>query len=73
MGWFGPRGLATVLFALLVVADLDELDRGEEILAIAVVAVGLSALLHGMSAAPAARWFGRRAPSPEPRRQQPLL
>jgi NhaP-type Na+/H+ or K+/H+ antiporter len=61
MGWFGPRGLATVLFALLVVADLDELDRGEEILAIAVVAVGMSALLHGMSAAPAARWFGRRS------------
>jgi len=61
MGWFGPRGLATVLFALLVVADLDELARGEEILTIAVVAVGMSALLHGMSAAPAARWFGRRA------------
>ncbi len=60
MGWFGPRGLATVLFALLVVADLDELERGEEILTIAVVAVGISALLHGMTAAPGARWFGRR-------------
>jgi len=62
LGWFGPRGLATVLFALLVVADIDGLARGEEILAIAVVAVGISALLHGMSAAPAARWFGRRTP-----------
>ena len=60
MGWFGPRGLATVLFALLVVADLGELARGEEILAIAVVAVGTSALLHGMTAAPGARWFGHK-------------
>ncbi len=63
MGWFGPRGLATVLFALLVVADLGELERGEEILTIAVVAVGMSALLHGMTAAPGARWFGRRQES----------
>ncbi len=60
MGWFGPRGLATVLFALLVVADLGNLERGEEILTIAVVSVGASALLHDMTAAPGARWLGRR-------------
>ena len=58
MGWFGPRGLATVLFALLVVGELDLLVRGEEILTIASVAVGISALLHGITAAPAARRFG---------------
>ncbi|MGI9509482.1 MAG: cation:proton antiporter [Geminicoccaceae bacterium] len=59
MGWFGPRGLATVLFALLVVGDLEALVRGEEILTIAAMAVGLSALLHGVTAAPAARRFGK--------------
>lgn len=58
MGWFGPRGLATVLFALLVVGDLEALVRGEEIVTIAATAVGLSALLHGITAAPAARRFG---------------
>lgn len=60
MGWFGPRGLATALFALLVISDFDRLTRGEEILSIAVLAVLLSAVLHGVSAAPAARWFGAR-------------
>jgi len=58
MGWFGPRGLATVLFALLVVGEFEALVRGEEILTIAAMAVGLSALLHGITAAPAAKRFG---------------
>jgi len=58
LGWFGPRGLATVLFALLVVGQLDALKHGDEILTIAAIAVALSAVLHGVSAAPGARWYG---------------
>jgi len=69
MGWFGPRGLATVLFALLVIGDLDALARGDEILAIAILTLAISTLLHGMSASPAARWFGRRAQPPPPDRR----
>jgi NhaP-type Na+/H+ or K+/H+ antiporter len=60
MGWFGPRGLATVLFALLIISQLDTLAKGEEILTIASVAVALSALLHGVTAGPAATRFGMR-------------
>ncbi|QBY02737.1 sodium:proton antiporter [Rhodophyticola sp. CCM32] len=59
MGWFGPRGLATALFALLVLHDFDGLTHGDEILLIAFTAVLISAVLHGVSAAPAARWIGR--------------
>ncbi|MEO0542989.1 MAG: cation:proton antiporter [Pseudomonadota bacterium] len=55
-GWFGPRGLATALFALLVVDQLDH-ALGEEILFIAVNAVWISALLHGLTAAPGARLY----------------
>jgi NhaP-type Na+/H+ or K+/H+ antiporter len=58
LGWFGPRGLATVLFALLVVGQLGALKHGDEILTIAAIAVVLSAVLHGVSAAPGARWYG---------------
>lgn len=58
LGWFGPRGLATVLFALLVVGQLGALRHGDEILTISATAVALSALLHGASAAPGARWYG---------------
>ncbi|MBR27413.1 MAG: sodium:potassium antiporter [Rhodobacteraceae bacterium] len=57
LGWFGPRGLATALFALLAL-DRGALVHGEAILALAAVAVAVSALLHGATAAPAARLFG---------------
>ncbi|WP_299368705.1 cation:proton antiporter [uncultured Tateyamaria sp.] len=58
-GWFGPRGLATALFALLVVDQIVH-DFAEPILHLAVNAVWISALLHGLTAAPAARWYGSR-------------
>lgn len=57
-GWFGPRGLATALFALMVVEKISG-DYGETILHIAVNTVWISALLHGVTAAPAARAFAR--------------
>ncbi|WP_150522519.1 cation:proton antiporter [Roseibium sediminis] len=66
-GWFGPRGLATALFALLIVERIDP-DLGETILNFAINTVWISAILHGVSAVPAARWYagviaGRRDPA----------
>ncbi|MEM8573191.1 MAG: sodium:proton antiporter [Pseudomonadota bacterium] len=58
-GWFGPRGLATALFALLVLNAFDLLKMRDEILAIAAIAVLLSSVLHGLTAAPAARLFDK--------------
>lgn len=58
-GWFGPRGLATALFALLVVEHLPH-DLGEDILYLAINAVWISAILHGITAAPGARWYGAK-------------
>ncbi|WP_017599887.1 cation:proton antiporter [Nocardiopsis lucentensis] len=60
LGWFGPRGLASIVFALLVVehGDVAEADR---ILLVAGVTVLLSVYAHGITAAPWARSFGRRA------------
>ncbi|MEO1733126.1 MAG: cation:proton antiporter [Pseudomonadota bacterium] len=57
-GWFGPRGLATALFALLVVDQLDP-QLGEGVLIIAVNAVWISAVLHGLSAVPGAVLYAR--------------
>ncbi|MEM8744714.1 MAG: sodium:proton antiporter, partial [Pseudomonadota bacterium] len=58
-GWFGPRGLATALFALLVVdKTVDEL--GQPILMLAINAVWISALLHGLTAVPGARWYAEQ-------------
>jgi len=55
-GWFGPRGLATALFALIVVKQIGS-EFGDEILHIAVNAVWISALLHGLSANPVAKLY----------------
>ncbi|MTI44826.1 sodium/proton antiporter (CPA1 family) [Roseibium hamelinense] len=67
-GWFGPRGLATALFALVVVDQIDH-ELGETILMLAINAVWISSVLHGATAVPAAKWFGaymaRREEAPE--------
>ncbi|MCZ6453082.1 MAG: sodium:proton antiporter, partial [Alphaproteobacteria bacterium] len=55
-GWFGPRGLASILFALLVLEEAD-IPLREEILQITIVTVALSILAHGITAAPASRWY----------------
>lgn len=60
LGWFGPRGLASILFVLLILEE-SEMTHREDILATTVITVGLSILLHGISAAPFAKAYGRRA------------
>lgn len=58
-GWFGPRGLATALFTLLVVHEISA-EYGEHVLALAINTVWISALLHGLSAVPGAKWYAAR-------------
>ena len=60
LGWFGPRGLASILFVLLILERAD-VPHHEDILAVTIITVALSALLHGLTAAPLAKAYGRRA------------
>lgn len=53
LGWFGPRGLASILYVLLAVED-SGLPGKEEIYAVVMCTVLLSVLLHGFTAAPGA-------------------
>jgi NhaP-type Na+/H+ or K+/H+ antiporter len=64
LGWFGPRGLASVLFALIVL-DGAGLEESERLLALIGVTVGLSILVHGLTAAPLARRYAAGAASRE--------
>lgn len=57
LGWFGPRGLASVLFVLVVLEE-STLAESELVFAAATVTVALSVLLHGVSAAQGARYYG---------------
>lgn len=62
LGWFGPRGLASVVFAVAVLTE-EGLAGKEQIFGVAVWTVILSVLLHGMSAGWLARRYGRYAAS----------
>lgn len=62
-GWFGPRGLATALFALTVIHGINA-EFGEPILNIAVNAVWISAILHGITAVPGANWYAALSNQP---------
>ncbi len=63
LGWFGPRGLATILFALLIIEKIG-MEAGDELLGIAFITVGLSILAHGITAAPFARAYARMTRHP---------
>ena len=58
LGWFGPRGLASILFAVLV-ADGTDSAAGETIFTIAAWTVLVSVFAHGITAAPWAGHLGR--------------
>jgi NhaP-type Na+/H+ or K+/H+ antiporter len=49
LGWFGPRGLASIIFAGVLVEETSLLES-ELIVSIVVVTVTLSVVLHGMTA-----------------------
>ncbi|MFQ6022129.1 MAG: cation:proton antiporter [Acidiferrobacterales bacterium] len=59
LGWFGPRGIASILFALLVVEESELLGR-ETILVIVMTTVVLSVFAHGLTAYPGANWYAAR-------------
>ena len=60
MGWFGPRGLASIVLGLVYLEQELELP-GEPTIRIAViVTVALSILLHGLSALPGIALYSRR-------------
>ncbi len=60
LGWFGPRGLASIVFAVILVEDAD-LANESLLLNTIFLTIGLSVLLHGLTAAPLAgryaSWF----------------
>lgn len=61
MGWFGPRGLASVVFTLMVVLQFEEAHSPTSpVLQVATWTVLLSVLAHGLSAGPLAQRYGRR-------------
>jgi NhaP-type Na+/H+ or K+/H+ antiporter len=66
LGWFGPRGLASVVLGLVYLKQKVHLP-GEKLIILAIVAtVLLSVFAHGISALPASRWYVRQVEGMEP-------
>ena len=57
LGWFGPRGLASILFALLILEGMG-IEKSEQITSVVMVTILLSITLHGITAAPFSRKYG---------------
>lgn len=66
MAWFGPKGVATMTFSLLVLASGFPGD--ERIFNLAALCVFVSILAHGLTDSPGVEWVARREarPAPEP-------
>ncbi len=69
IGWFGPRGLASVVFSLIALESLTLDADLRDILATTTLTIVLSVLLHGASAAWGAREFGAWARRTQPREE----
>jgi NhaP-type Na+/H+ or K+/H+ antiporter len=65
LGWFGPRGLASVVFALLALEGLVPAD-GERVVPIITVTVLLSVVAHGISAIPIGGRYAASHPDASP-------
>ena len=63
VGWFGPRGLASVVFGLLALEDLAE-PAARPVVTVIAFTVLLSVLAHGLSADPLAKRYGPRLTPP---------
>lgn len=69
MGWFGPRGLASVVFLLMAIQAAEHVGLELET-NIFTSMIGwtilLSVFLHGITALPLAGWYGKRLESAPP-------
>ena len=71
LGWFGPRGLASIVFAVILVEE-GGLPHDDVIITATVITIGLSVLAHGLTAAPLANRYAAWFES-HPRDAQPKL
>ena len=59
MGWFGPKGVATMTFSLLILSE--GIRSGGRIYNIAALAVFISVIAHGLTDKPGSDWMARHA------------
>lgn len=63
MGWFGPRGLASIVLGLIFLEREADLFNETTIVHVVAATVLLSIIAHGVSALPGMNWYARQAES----------
>ena len=66
MGWFGPRGLASVVFTLISLDELRDTAIDTPLLEVATWTILLSVMLHGLTARPLSARYGARIRAGDP-------
>ena len=64
IGWFGPRGIASILYVLIVINQLGSIKGHETIYSVISLTILLSIILHGLSAQPLARLYAKKHKDP---------
>jgi NhaP-type Na+/H+ or K+/H+ antiporter len=64
MAWFGPKGVATMTFSLLVLAE--RFGDAQRVFDLAALCVFASILAHGATDTPGVTWIAKRAGQPAP-------
>lgn len=62
-GWFGPRGIASILYILVAIGQIGDTKGHEEVFAVASLTIFLSIILHGLSAQPLAMLYAKSHPA----------
>jgi NhaP-type Na+/H+ or K+/H+ antiporter len=60
LGWFGPRGLASILLALILLVEYPGVAAGRTVFTVVAVTVLASIFLHGVTAAPLTDRYAER-------------
>ncbi len=59
LGWFGPRGIASIIYGLLLLEE-EHLPHADLLFNITVITVLISVAVHGLSAWPGVQWYARK-------------
>ncbi len=59
IGWFGPRGIASILYILIVINEVVSIQTHETIYAVVTLTILLSIFLHGLSAKPLVNLYAK--------------
>ena len=60
IGWFGPRGIASILYVMIVAHKIVDIHGHEKLYAVITLTILLSIILHGLSARPLVKLYTKK-------------